>query len=166
MGIEGCPFYTNEILAHPEKYKGKFVMVRERYKQLAMGVPAEYLDDHNWIKYTITMEGRPAKLFELGGVLHEFLDNNPVFASYKEESMFGADGMWVKRSSEDKTALLRVNLLSRHIDFGRVETELEIVQKDNGRNASVRGALHALRFLRDAKGIGSAYSMTDVINKA
>ena len=57
MGAGNCPFDGKDVgadfRAKTGKYKGKFDMIRDREKQLAMGVAEEHLGGHGWHQYTL-----------------------------------------------------------------------------------------------------------------
>ncbi len=166
MGVEGCPFNSDAIKANPEKYKGQFVMIRDRKYQLeALGVPEEYLDGHGWHTYTLVENGTPYQLAMFSCMLSKFMSTNPVFANYSILREFNQIHTLIRRVSPDGNALFETKL-SCALDRESENPALQLTFKHNinGRNIYADGTMEALRFLRGRTETGKVFSMADTLD--
>ncbi|MDE1865587.1 MAG: hypothetical protein KGH94_03040 [Candidatus Micrarchaeota archaeon] len=170
MGIEGCPFDPTDIMAHPEKYREQFVMIRERsYQEKVLGVPPEYLDGHGWHTYLITDNSISKGHNELYKATRDFMERSVAFEGYSKVSNDTAkDGCNVTRVSADGNVILKVELLLvLEEKTKRTVPQLKTVHNVNGRNIYADGTIECIKLIRrqgrSEAGSGKLLSMTDTL---
>ncbi len=160
LGIEGCPYDAQAIMANPRAYENTFVMIRDRETQLRMGIPAEHLDGHGWHRYTFiapSPDEADARHLLQSELKLWFFTNNPALKGYK------IDEEDLKMTATAPNG----NVLIEMYDDG--DTELTVRHNINGRAVYVDGAFEAVRFLKRriyTGEQGKVFSMDDVAKNA
>jgi 4-hydroxy-tetrahydrodipicolinate reductase len=136
----------------------QIVKIRNKEKQLKMGIPPEYLDSHAWHSYYLNPDSFKAlkygQLFK--SELAFFLQNCGVLGNYSVSFGSGLDS--IQRQSPDKNCSLILN-------GNHHKGEIIIRHNINGRSIYADGIIEAIRFIyrRSFERQGSIFSMINLI---